>query len=139
MCNLAQSTDDARSQATIGQLFRDPHRFSQPSVRTVIDLKPHETRTYLALIDHPRSTAQDLAEVLDRQRRHVATALRELHDTGLVTRIRHRREDRQVYVYEPVPLTDTKHVLHRHVDEWTASVRAEINALGEPTPTEETD
>lgn len=139
MCNTAQTDGTALSQTAITDVFREPQRLSQPAVRTVVDLKPHEIRIYLAVIDHPRSTARELAAELDRQRHHVATVLRTLFNTGLITRIRTQRENEQVYVYEPVGLTDTKRILHRKVDEWTASVRAEINALGEPSPTAEQD
>ncbi len=134
MDKTANSSDQTSiPRSGIKQLFRSPQRLSQPAVRTVVDLKPHEIRTYFALVDHPQSSVDELADVLNRPRSHVATVLRTLIDTGLVTRIRQGSEtEQQGYVYDTVPLADTKRALHRHVDQWTASVRAEIDALDEP-------
>lgn len=130
MCK--QTSDHTHvSRCSIAQLFRTPQSFSQPAVRTVLDLKPHEVQTYLTLVDHPQSSASDLADFRDRQRSHIATDLRRLIDIGLITRLRHQHDAGQDYRYEPVGLDDTKRVLHYHVDQWTASVRSEIDALGD--------
>lgn len=139
MCDSTHTSNSiAISDSDIRQLFQDPDRISQAAVRIVFDLKQHEIQTYLALVNNPESTARELAEVLDRHPRYTASVLRDLLNIGLVKRIRHILDNGgNVYVYEPAPLPVTKQILHEELDRWVDTIRAEIDALGEPTTTED--
>lgn len=124
--SLADTHDD------LSQLFKEPDSTSQEVVRSVFGLKHIETRAYLALLEYPHSSARELADVLDRHRRHIARSLRGLHDAGLVER------EKQTfgtggfgYIYDPVAVEDTKQYLQKQLDEWVASLRCEIERFDE--------
>jgi predicted transcriptional regulator len=65
----------------------------------VFGIQEHETRTYLTLLDHPGTTAEELADVLERDRSNVNRSLTTLLDKGLVNRDR-RLLDPGGYVYQ---------------------------------------
>ena len=97
----------------------------------VFGVRDHESRTYLALLDRPDSTVEELADDLDRDRSNVNRSLTTLLEKGLVERNR-RLLDPGGYVYEysAVPLPAAKERLHEALDEWTDTVHDRIDAFG---------
>jgi predicted transcriptional regulator len=127
MCDTEADSPLADSHDDLSQLFKDPDSTSQEVVRSVFDLKHVETRAYLALLERPHSSAQELADRLDRHRRHVARALRGLHDAGLVERERETFDTGGFgYAYDPVPADEAQQYLQEQLDEWVAHLRCEI-------------
>ncbi len=98
----------------------------------VFGVQDHESRTYLALLDRPDSTVEELADDLDRDRSNVNRSLTTLLDKGLVER-RRRLLDPGGYVYEytAVPLPEAKEMLHEALEEWVEMVHDRIDAFGE--------
>jgi len=98
----------------------------------VFGIQPHETRTYLELIDHPESTAEELADVLDRDRSNVNRSLTSLIDLGLVERKRRLLDaGGYVYQYTATPLPEAQDLLHEALDTWTEQVNDVIDEFGE--------
>ncbi|AGN01384.1 putative DNA binding protein [Salinarchaeum sp. Harcht-Bsk1] len=94
----------------------------------VFGIQQHETRTYLTLLDHPGTTAEELADVLDRDRSNVNRSLTALLDKGLVKRDRRLLDPGgYVYQYTAVPLPDAKAMLHDALDAWTETVHGVID------------
>lgn len=94
----------------------------------VFGIENHETRTYLALLDHPGSTIEELATVLDRDRSTVNRSLATLRDRGLVRRDRRLLDGGgYVYQYAAVALPEAKEMLHEALDAWTATVHEVID------------
>ena len=96
----------------------------------VFGVRDHESRTYLALLDHPGSTVAELAETLDRDRSNVNRSLSTLRDKGLVER-RRRLLDSGGYVYQytAIPVPEAKERLHTALDEWVEGVHGAIDAF----------
>lgn len=133
MCDTDTDADSASladEHADLSQLFEDPGHTSQEIVRSVFGLKQGEIRAYFALVEHPHSSVDPLADILDQHRRYVARSLRGLHNVGLA-----KREQRildtggQGYVYDPAPVDELKQYLQNQVDEWVTHLRAEIESL----------
>jgi predicted transcriptional regulator len=94
----------------------------------VFDVQDHETRTYLALLEHPGSTVEELAEDLDRDRSNVNRSLTTLLELGLASRERRLLDPGgYVYQYTATPLPETQEMLHEALEEWTAQVRDRID------------
>jgi predicted transcriptional regulator len=94
----------------------------------VFDVQDHETRTYLALLEHPGSTVEELAEELDRDRSNVNRSLTTLLELGLASRERRLLDPGgYVYQYTATPLPETQEMLHEALEEWTAQVRDRID------------
>ena len=126
----AESALLADSRADLSDLFEDPSRTSQEVVRSVFDLRQHETRAYLVLVEYPYSTVTEVAEVLDRHQRHVARSLRGLHNAGLVEREQRNLDTGgQGYVYDPVPIDEAKEYLRARLNRWVAHLRDEIEGF----------
>jgi predicted transcriptional regulator len=97
----------------------------------VFGLQDHESRTYLALLDFPGTTADELADRLDRDRSNVNRSLTALLDRDLVERNRRLLDGGgYVYQYRPKQLAETKERLHESIDEWVAAVHDEIDEFG---------
>jgi len=93
----------------------------------VFGIQAHETRTYLTLLDHPGSTAEELATVLERDRSNVNRSLTALLEKGLVDRDRRLLDPGgYVYQYTAVPLPEAKEDLHEALDAWTETVHRVI-------------
>ncbi len=103
----------------------------------VFGIQDHESRTYLALVDHPGCTVSELATVLDRDRSNVNRSLSTLREKGLVER-RRRLLDSGGYVYQytAIPIPDAKAKLHAALDDWVEGVHT---AIDEFDPGAETD
>lgn len=97
----------------------------------VFGIRDHERRTYLALHDHPGSTVEELAGVLDRDRSNVNRSLSTLQQKGLLERERRLLDSGgYVYQYTAVELEEARAMLHAALDEWVASVHDEIDQFG---------
>jgi predicted transcriptional regulator len=105
----------------------------------VFGIHHHETRTYLALLDRPGSTVEELAEALDRDRSNVNRSLSTLLENGLAERERRLLDPGgYVYQYTATPLPDAKEMLHEALDAWAENVHAEIDDFaGESTESDE--
>ncbi|TQQ81038.1 MarR family transcriptional regulator [Halonotius terrestris] len=98
----------------------------------VFGIRDHESRTYLELRDHPGSTVEELASLLERDRSNVNRSLSTLQEKGLVDRERRLLDSGgYVYQYTAVDLPEAKEMLHEALDEWVAAVHSEIDAFGE--------
>ncbi len=97
----------------------------------VFGIQPHETRTYLSLLDHPSSTVEELAEHLERDRSNVNRSLTTLLERDLAERERRLLDaGGYVYQYSATPLPEAKTMLHDALDEWADRVHAEIDEFG---------
>ena len=98
----------------------------------VFGIQGREVRTYLALLDRPGSTVEELAGALDRDRSNVNRALARLLERDLVER-RRRLLDPGGYVYQytATPLPETKARLHDALDRWVEGVHGRIDAFEE--------
>lgn len=113
-------------------LLEDTDPDFQMVMTCVFDIQPHETNTYLELVDHPGSTASELADVLDRDRSNVNRSLTALLDHGLVERDRRLLDSGgYVYQYTAIPLDEAKSLLHDAIDAWVEDVHAAIDGFGE--------
>jgi len=98
----------------------------------VFGIRDHESRTYLVLLDHPGSTVEELADVLDRDRSNVNRSLSTLREKGLVDRERRLLDPGgYVYQYTAVDLPTAKEMLHNALDEWAEAVHDSIDGFGD--------
>jgi len=112
--------------------LRDLMREDDPGFRDVLacvfDIQDHETRTYLALLEHPGSTVAELAEHLERDRSNVNRSLTTLLELGLASRERRLLDPGgYVYQYTATPLDETQEMLHDALEEWTEGVHERID------------
>lgn len=97
----------------------------------VFDVRDHESRTYLALLEMPGSTVVELAEELDRDRSNVNRSLGTLVEKGLVERERRLLDSGgHVYQYTAVPLPEARERMHDAVEEWSERVHERIDEFG---------
>jgi predicted transcriptional regulator len=97
----------------------------------VFGIQPHETRTYLTLLEYPGSTVEELANRLERDRSNVNRSLTTLLDRGLAGRERRLLDPGgYVYQYTATPLDEAKEMLHDALDTWADLVHAEIDDFG---------
>ncbi|WP_313692636.1 helix-turn-helix domain-containing protein [Halorarum halobium] len=98
----------------------------------VFGIQEHESRTYLTLRDHPGSTVEELAEVLDRDRSNVNRSLTTLLEKNLAERERRLLDPGgYVYQYTATPLGEAKEMLHAALDEWSDTVHDRIDGFGD--------
>ncbi|ELY64097.1 helix-turn-helix domain-containing protein [Natronococcus jeotgali] len=94
----------------------------------VFGIEPHETRTYLALLDRPGSTIDELEAPLERDRSTINRSLTTLYERGIVSRDRRLLDGGgYVYQYTAVSLPEVKRMLHDALDAWTATVHGVID------------
>lgn len=104
----------------------------------VFGIQGREVRTYLALLDQPGSTVEELATALDRDRSNANRALAELLELDLVDRQRRLLDSGgYVYQYQAAPLSETKARLHDGLDRWAERVHDRIDAFEEQTESAE--
>jgi len=100
----------------------------------VFGIGGREVRTYLALLDRPGSTVEELAGALERDRSNVNRSLSQLRDLDLAYRERRLLDSGgYVYQYGAEPLPETKKRLHDALDRWADQVHDRIDAFGEGT------
>lgn len=96
----------------------------------VFDLHPPEIDAYLTLASLPGSTAQELAETLDRDRSTVARSLHTLLDMELVERERRIVDGGgHVYQYYAAPIEHTQQRMRMAVNAWVEEVYAHIDDI----------
>ncbi|MFB6300701.1 MAG: helix-turn-helix domain-containing protein [Halobacteriales archaeon] len=111
-------------------LERDDPEFEE-IMSCVIGIGGREIRTYLALLDRPGSTVEELANDLERDRSNINRSLSRLLELDLVRRERRLLDPGgYVYQYTAEPLPETKERLHRTLDAWTENVHDRIDAFG---------
>jgi len=114
-----------------GELAEDSDLDFTHLLSCVFGIRDHERRTYLALHDHPGSTVEELAGVLDRDRSNVNRSLSTLQQKGLLERERRLLDSGgYVYQYTAVELAEARAMLHAALDEWVESVHDEIDQFG---------
>ena len=109
------SDDDLQSEAVLNHVF---------------DVTRHEARTYRALHNLGETTAQELAEYLDRHPSNVYEGLDGLYEIGLATR-RRRVPDHggKEYVFASVPIEDAVQIIRDEFEEWVTQMRDELDNL----------
>lgn len=113
----------------ISEIFQDPSP-AQKAFLSVFNLQESHIRTYIAVVEHPESKTNHIAEDLDRHRRYVATSLRELHTAGLVEREKQRFETGGVgYVYSPLPPEEVKSHFQAEFQEWLTDAQTELSRI----------
>ena len=114
------------------ELMLDEEPGFEDVLACVFGLQRHEVRTYLTLLDHPGSTVEELADVLDRDRSNVNRSLSTLREKGLAERQRRLLDGGgHVYQYAATDLPETRELMHETLDEWTAYVHDRIDEFGE--------
>jgi len=126
-------TDSGRPPSAaggMGDLLEQPDPDFTDVMSCVFGISDHETRTYLALLDRPGSTVEELADDLERDRSNVNRSLSTLLDKGLSRRERRLLDPGgYVYQYTATPLPEAKEMLHTALDEWCETVHAEIDGF----------
>ena len=98
----------------------------------VFNIQNHEARTYEALLDHPGSTVEELADELDRDRSNVNRSLSTLREKGLASRQRRLLDGGgHVYQYSPTPLPEARELMHETLDAWAEYVHGRIDEFGQ--------
>ena len=114
----------------LGDLLEQPDPSFQNVLSCVFGIQDHEVRTYVALLDQPGSTVEELANRLERDRSNVNRSLSTLLERGLVERERRLLDSGgYVYQYTGVDLPEAKELLHAALDEWTEHVHGVIEAF----------
>lgn len=112
----------------LGELMERSNPPFENVMSCVFGIEDHETRTYLALLDLPGSTVEELADALDRDRSTVTRSLSTLRERGLVERDRRLLDGGgYVYQYTAIPLPEAKAALHEALDAWTETVHGVID------------
>jgi len=123
---------DTEGTPGMGELMEQSDPEFTEVMSCVFGIHSHETRTYLALLERPGSTVEELAEDLDRDRSNVNRSLSTLLENGLATRERRLLDPGgYVYQYTATPLPEAKEMLHDALDQWASRVHDEIDAFGE--------
>jgi len=123
------------SDPEIEDLVGDSAPSFEHALSCVFGIEAHESRTYLALLDHPGSTVAELAEVLDRDRSNVNRSLSTLLEKGLVERQRRLLDSGgYVFQYTAIPVPEAKTRLHTALDEWVENVHDAIEGFDPSGP-----
>ena len=112
----------------LGELLEQPEPSFQNVLSCVFGIQDHEVRTYVALLENPGSTVEELAGEMDRDRSNVNRSLSTLLENGLADRNRRLLDaGGYVYQYTATDLPDAKELLHDALDEWTDTVHDVID------------
>ena len=113
----------------ISEIFQNPSP-AQEAFLSVFGLQESHVRAYIAVVEHPNSKVNRIAEIVDRHRRYVAKSLRALHDAGLVTRKERTFETGGVgLVYSPLPPEEVKSHFQTQLQQWLADAQTEISRI----------
>ena len=116
----------------LGDLLDQPEPGFRQVMSCVFGIHEHETRTYLALLNQPGSTVEELANRLERDRSNVNRSLSTLLERGLVERERRLLDSGgYVYQYTATDLPEAKEMLHAALDQWTEHVHDVIDGFDE--------
>lgn len=112
----------------LGELMESSNPSFETVMSCVFGIEPHETRTYLALVDQPGSTIDELEGPLERDRSTINRTMTTLYERGLVRRDRRLLDGGgYVYQYTAVALPEVRAMLHEALDTWTATVHDVID------------
>jgi predicted transcriptional regulator len=130
MCDTRTgSAPSATTHDNLTELYQNPTT-EQEAIISVLGLSGSEIRAYIAVVEHPESTVEHLADVLDRHRRHVARSLRQLHDAGLVERTEKSFDAGGVgYIYSPIPVEEAEQYFQAQLQNWLDGVRDELENI----------
>lgn len=99
------------------------------------DLSTHDLRVYHALIDRPRATTHELANVVDIDRSNVNRSLGRLRERDLVHRRRRLLEEGgHCYVYTATEVEEARELLREGLDAWAEHARDELRDVLVPEP-----
>jgi len=116
------------SAPNLGDLLEQPDPSFQNVLSCVFGIQDHEVRTYVALLENPGSTVEELAAEMERDRSNVNRSLSTLLENGLADRNRRLLDaGGYVYQYTATDLPDAKELLHDALDEWTETVHDVID------------
>jgi len=114
------------------ELMLDDEPEFEDVLACVFGIQRHEARTYLALLDHPGSTVEELAETLERDRSNVNRSLSTLREKELARRERRLLDGGgHVYQYLPTPLPEARELMHDTLEAWAEYVHERIDEFGE--------
>lgn len=117
--------------ARFRELMLDREPGFEEILACVFGIQKHEVRTYLALLDHPDATADELAGDLDRDRSNVNRSLSTLRERELAERHRNLLDTGgHVYRYDATPIDEARELMHETLDEWAAYVHERIDEFG---------
>jgi predicted transcriptional regulator len=123
------------STATVPQQLLHGERPSLQNIATcVFGLKGPVLKQYLALLDHPGSTARELAEAQDLARSTVSGRLNVLQDRGLACPVGREIENsaRIAYEYVPRPLDEVTTAMKDQLEgEWAEHVQQTVDEFYE--------
>lgn len=112
----------------LDELMETPDPGFETVMSCVFGIEPHETRTYLVLLERPGSTIGELEAPLERDRSTINRSLTTLSERGLVRRDRRLLDGGgYVYQYTAVALPEVKRMLHDALEAWTATVHGVID------------
>ena len=112
----------------LGDLLEQPDPSFQNVLSCVFGIQDHEVRTYVALLNNPGSTVEELAGQMERDRSNVNRSLSTLLENGLADRNRRLLDaGGYVYQYTATELPEAKELLHDALDEWTETVHGVID------------
>jgi predicted transcriptional regulator len=125
-----ESSSDAESSPNASQLYQNTNN-TQEAILSVFGLTEVEIRAYVAVIEHPDSTAKYIAnDVLDRHPHHISRSLRNLSETGLVERSEKAFDTGGVgYVYSPLSPEETEQYFQNQLSDWIDDACSEIDRL----------
>jgi predicted transcriptional regulator len=114
------------------ELMLDEEPGLEDVMACVFGLQRHEVRTYLALLERPGSTVEELAAALDRDRSNVNRSLTTLREKDLASRQRRLLDGGgHVYQYSATPLDEARDLMHETLDAWAEYVHERIDDFGE--------
>lgn len=130
MCDTrSESTLSATSHDDLSELYQNPSA-EQEAILSVLGLSGTEIRAYVAVVEHPGSKVEDLADVLDRHRRHVARSLRKLHGANLVERTEKNFEAGGVgHIYSPISEEKAEQYFRDRLQSWLDDVQNELENI----------
>lgn len=130
MCDIgSESTPPATTHDDLTDLYQNPTT-EQEAIISVLGLSGTEIRAYVAVVEHPGSKVEHLADVLDRHRRHVARSLRQLHDSGLVKRREVSFEAGGVgHIYSPISEDEAEQYFQHRLQSWLDCVSDELENI----------
>jgi predicted transcriptional regulator len=130
MCDTrSESAPPAKTHDNLTDLYQNPTT-EQEAIISVLGLSGTEIWAYVAVVEHPGSKVEHLADVLDRHRRHVARSLRELHDAGLVKRREVSFEAGGVgHIYSPISEEKAEQYFQNRLQSWLDGVSDELENI----------
>jgi predicted transcriptional regulator len=107
------------------------------AITCVFNFKEHELLVYMDLASHPRSTVDEMAARLGRDRSWVHRALSTLVNLGMVRRFRRiLQKGGYIYQYEAVPRERAREMLKQSLEKWCGGMvqRIEEGLAEAPEP-----